>query len=181
MTGVSEQDLASDSHTALAAAQGWARKLGHGFVGTEHLVWGAWEASSAVKRAIEGCGARKDMYSQHVQEIFNEHPDWQRFVSQQDALAAVGVDVEAVRAAVEAHVGPGMLRADFGPAFTLRAGEALEEAVSAATSAARHSHATAAHIAAAALAEDEAVAVDALRRSGASVDAIRRALRENTL
>lgn len=177
MIGVTEQDLASDSHTALAAAQRWARELGHGFIGTEHLVWGAWQASSAVRAVLEGCGAQKDMYALRVQEIFREHPDWQRFVSQQDALAAIGVDVQAIRAEADAEFGPGMLRADFGPAFTLRAGEALEEAVSAASDA-RHPHATAAHIAAAALADDKAVSVDALRRSGASVEAIRRALRD---
>ncbi len=116
------------------------------------------------------------MYALHVQEIFREHPEWQRFVSQQDALAAIGVDVPAIRAEADAKFGPGRLRADFGPAFTPRAGEALEEAVSSA-SGARQPRATAAHIAAAALADDQAVSVDALRRSGASVEAIRRALR----
>jgi ATP-dependent Clp protease ATP-binding subunit ClpA len=179
MIGADEHDLTTEVVAALAAARRWARQRGNGFIGTEHLVWGAWEVSAVVQGAFRAGGAVMDAYARQVHEILGAHPEWQSYVSQRDALAALGVDVATVRREVDAQFGAGTLEADFGPAFTARAGEAIDAALAMASAAGR-TRATAAHVAAAALADEASVAVDALRRTGVSVEVVRDGLRDST-
>jgi ATP-dependent Clp protease ATP-binding subunit ClpA len=107
-------------------AQDEARKLGHGYIGTEHLL----VAVCAEKQGLGGHvlrqhgvtpeGLRDDI----VRIIGRGGPD-------PDALATIGIDLDAVRARVEETFGPGALDPWRGGRipFTPRSKKALELAL----------------------------------------------------
>jgi ATP-dependent Clp protease ATP-binding subunit ClpA len=104
-------------------AQEEARKLGHGYIGTEHLL----VAVCAERQGLGGHvlrqhrvtpeGLREDI----VRIIGRGGPD-------PDALATIGIDLDAVRARAEETFGPGALDPGRGGRipFTPRSKKALE-------------------------------------------------------
>ncbi len=91
----------------VAAAQDEARALGHGYIGTEHVLLGLLRQNDSVGgRVLHGAGVDHDHVRAGVQSIVGRGtavPD------DDAALRAIGIDLEAVRATVEEAFGPGAL------------------------------------------------------------------------
>lgn len=121
---------------AVARAQDEARRLGHGYIGCEHLLIalaGGPEddlAASAMRRAgLSADALREALPREH------EPPG----TLDAEALAAIGIDLDAVRRRVEESFGPGALerRRPVQPGavpFTPRSKKALELSLRAAVS-----------------------------------------------
>jgi ATP-dependent Clp protease ATP-binding subunit ClpA len=120
-----------DARQALVLAQEEAVALHHGWIGTEHVLLGVLRGGSAGARLLAGfgvdlAGARDDV----VRVVGRGEDD-----IDPDALATLGIDLNAVRERVERAFGPGALsrrghcrRGVLGPAvpFSARAKKALE-------------------------------------------------------
>ena len=94
-----------DSRQAVVDAQTFARRLGHSWIGTEHLLF-----ALALSPGRTGEFLReRDVTPQHVEQEFlrligSGHGDLDR-----DALAAIGIDLDTVQERIEAAFGPGAL------------------------------------------------------------------------
>ena len=154
------------SHTAMQAAATAARSLGHGFIGTEHLLLGAAEADETVSAALARHFDFPDAYKQKLLELLRRHPEWRRHVPRREALAAVGVDLDAVQQQAASDFGAdAQVQDDHGPPFTPRAADALRAAATAAR--AHDRQASAADIAVAALGDHDGYAAVTARELGA--------------
>jgi ATP-dependent Clp protease ATP-binding subunit ClpA len=123
--------FSDEARQAIALAQEEAAELHHGWIGTEHLLLGVLRADGSGARLLNDLGvglasARDDV----VRTIGRGEEDIDR-----DALATLGIDLDAVRERVEKAFGAGALsRRDdcrsgtFGrhTPFTPRAKKALE-------------------------------------------------------
>ena len=110
----------------VVAAQEESRALGHRWIGTEHLLLGlAREEETLVARVFARAGIDADVLREAVLELIGRgQPD-------ADALAAIGIDLDAVRRSIESAFGPGALertRQGCVP-FTPRAKKSLELAL----------------------------------------------------
>ena len=97
----------SGARAVVELAQAEARALGHGFIGTEHLLLGLLgEQHGIAARALREAGVTadglRDDIARRVTDSLVTGPD-------ADALRAIGIDVEQVRARVEESFGPGAL------------------------------------------------------------------------
>jgi len=107
----------------LAQAQQEARRFGHSYVGTEHVL----VAVCAEERGLGGHVLRdhgvtpEELRDDVVRLVGRAGPD-------PDALATIGIDLDAVRARVEETFGPGALDPGRGGhlPFTPRSKKALE-------------------------------------------------------
>ena len=93
---------------AVVQAQVEARELGHGYIGTEHLVLGilSREASPGA-RALRRLGITGATFrSEVIREIGGDAVVREK---DEEALRALGIDVEEVRRRAEAAFGPGAL------------------------------------------------------------------------
>jgi ATP-dependent Clp protease ATP-binding subunit ClpA len=112
---------------AVVRAQEEARTLGHRWIGTEHLLLGvAADGEGLAARVLSDAGVTleelRDAVAAHI---------GRGSAHDADALAAIGIDLDAVRRAVESAFGEGALertRAGCVP-FTPRAKRALELAL----------------------------------------------------
>jgi ATP-dependent Clp protease ATP-binding subunit ClpA len=93
------------ARAAVVAAQDEARSLGHGWIGTEHLLLGLLaDGDSSVTRRLGELGLTHDaVRAQVLGEIGPGRVD------DTDALRDIGIDLEAVRRRVEDRFGPGAL------------------------------------------------------------------------
>jgi ATP-dependent Clp protease ATP-binding subunit ClpA len=152
---------------ALERAQDQARSLGHGYVGTEHVVVALAEAPGRVSSELATQGIAVEAVRDAVREIFNEH-DWTRYVPDEEALATVGIDLASVTAAAEAEFGAGAIDVRRGnPGLTARLVRVCEQAIEEAEHDARLVNVD--DLFAAMLLDDASVAVKVLERSGADV------------
>jgi ATP-dependent Clp protease ATP-binding subunit ClpA len=122
-----------DARTAVEAAQRHAAALHHGWIGTEHLLLGVLDdRDGRAARLLEACDVRPEWVRAEVERIVGRgEPDLDA-----DALATLGIDLDAVRERVERTFGPGALsrrpcrRGLLGGGsrrpFTARAKKALE-------------------------------------------------------
>ena len=99
--------LTSEARTAVSLAEAEARTMNHGFVGTEHLLLGLLgEEHGVAARILRGAGVSADTVraevGRRVADPLVTGPD-------ADALRAIGIDVEQIRARVEESFGPGAL------------------------------------------------------------------------
>lgn len=120
----------------LAIAQDEARALGHGYIGTEHLLIAllGQPETPGVREAVAQ-GANPAEARRHAEAVFAQTEDAAGFVADEEALAAVGVDLAEVRRKAEEDFGTGALKMRAGaPAFTPRAKLALEQAAEVAKS-----------------------------------------------
>jgi ATP-dependent Clp protease ATP-binding subunit ClpA len=105
----------ADARAVVVTAQGEARRLGHNFIGTEHTLLGLLEVTdSAVARALADDGVDVEFVRGDIVRRIGPHPPEvsNAAIEQEDAeaLKAIGIDLDAVRNAIEATFGEGALR-----------------------------------------------------------------------
>src|SRR5689334_7473145 len=91
------------------AAQEEARGLGHGFIGTEHLLLAMLRpASGATATILADAGLTAERVRADIGRMLG---DWTVSLGRSDAAAleAIGIDLDAVRAKIEETFGPGAL------------------------------------------------------------------------
>jgi ATP-dependent Clp protease ATP-binding subunit ClpA len=92
----------AEARAAVVGAQVHARALHHGNLGAEHLLLGVAEQPAGARLlqrlGVDPAGLRHEMASRGEADGFDE-----------DALAAMGIDLDAIRARVEERFGPGAL------------------------------------------------------------------------
>jgi ATP-dependent Clp protease ATP-binding subunit ClpA len=120
-----------DAREAVVLAQQEAVALHHGWIGTEHVLLGVLRAGGDGARLLAGFGVDAAGVRDDVVRIVGRGED----DIDRDALATLGIDLEAVRERVERAFGPGALSRRgrcrsgvLGPAvpFSARAKKALE-------------------------------------------------------
>jgi ATP-dependent Clp protease ATP-binding subunit ClpA len=113
------EDFSGEGRQVVACAQEQARRLGHGFIGTEHLLYGLACADGQVGAVLRERGVTPERYEAQFVELVGtgtgHHHDMRGAGSDpldRDALSAIGIDLDAVRERVEALFGPGALTDD---------------------------------------------------------------------
>jgi ATP-dependent Clp protease ATP-binding subunit ClpA len=135
--------MAADARAVVADADTDARRLGHRWIGCEHLLLATCGHRDATGAALNRMGVTPDAVETAVRTIVDSAPAG----LDAQALAAIGIDLEAVQRRVEAVFGPGALtrpvpkcrrgrrhrrrceRVDDALPFTPRAKEVLQLAV----------------------------------------------------
>jgi ATP-dependent Clp protease ATP-binding subunit ClpA len=87
-------------------AQAAARRLGHGYTGTEHILLGLLQGDGIAARVLGSLGITAAAVEREVLAEVGRGPLGQRDA---EALGAIGIDLEEVRRRVEASFGPGAL------------------------------------------------------------------------
>jgi ATP-dependent Clp protease ATP-binding subunit ClpA len=112
------EDFTGEGRQVVTRAQEQARRLGHGFIGTEHLLYGLACANGQVGMVLRERGVTPERYEAQFVELVgtgtDHHQDTRAAGSDpldRDALSAIGIDLDAVRERVEALFGPGALTA----------------------------------------------------------------------
>ena len=124
---------------ALVVAQSEAIGFGHNYLGTEHLLLGLLDGEGVAARVLRDAGiTAADVRSAVVARIGTTLDP---AIADSDALAAIGIDLEQVTAAVEESFGKGALQRPVGsgrrpkklpwsgPAFVPRAKKVMELAL----------------------------------------------------
>jgi len=171
----------SGARTVVEQAQTEARSLGHGYIGTEHLLLGLLnERHGVAARALADAGvtaeAVRDDVVRRLSDAMLTEPDV-------EALRAIGIEVTEVRARVEEAFGPGALeRARFGRCrrgplsghipLSLRSKKVLELSLREALRL-RHNYIGTEHILLALLREGDGVAAQVLAGAGVRFDDLR--------
>src|SRR5512132_474784 len=88
-------------------AQVSARRLGHGYVGTEHILLGLLQGDGIAARVLGGLGVTAAAVEREVLAEVGRGP---LGAGDAEALGAIGIDLEEVRRRVEASFGPGALQ-----------------------------------------------------------------------
>jgi hypothetical protein len=126
---LAEADFDAESLALIEAAGEAARSLGHGYVGTEHLLLAASQLVPEVKTALSEHGLTDpDRLAIELQRVVAAHPEWYRYIADDDALAAIGVDGPAVRERARAEFGELFTPTEPGPGMTERVANVLGQA-----------------------------------------------------
>jgi ATP-dependent Clp protease ATP-binding subunit ClpA len=114
----------------LVDAQESAIGLGHEYLGCEHILIGLTNGDGVSARVLGDLGVTADRVRAAIVEQFGERP--QPVVSEAEALAVLGIDLEEVRQRLEASFGEGALpdRDPLRPPFTPRAKALLDRSLS---------------------------------------------------
>ena len=172
-----------EARKATVDAQGVARRLGHGHIGTEHLLLGLLETDGVAAQVLGGLGI---MAAAVEREIVTEVGRGPLGTGDAEALGAIGIDLEEVRRRVEASFGPGALQWRPGRGcgrgrmpllgghvpFTPRAKKVLELSLREAL-ALKHRYIGTEHLLLGLVREGEGLAMLVLTRLGAGPQAIR--------
>jgi ATP-dependent Clp protease ATP-binding subunit ClpA len=165
-------------------AQAAARRLGHGYTGTEHILLGLLQGDGIAARALDSLGITSAAVEREVLAEVGRGPLGERDA---EALGAIGIDLEEVRRRIEASFGPGALYWRPGrscrrgwrlpPAgghipFTPRAKKVLELSLREAL-ALKHNYIGTEHILLGLVREGEGLAMLVLTRLGAGPQVIR--------
>src|SRR5690349_3894069 len=103
------------SREVVIVAQQEARRLGHPFIGTEHLLLGLiHQPQSAVARLVRPQGLDPATVDADIQRLLGQNFEPDLSFTEADAedaaaLKAIGIDLAKVRAAIEANFGKGSL------------------------------------------------------------------------
>jgi ATP-dependent Clp protease ATP-binding subunit ClpA len=175
----------SSARAVVIEAQAHARRLGHDYVGTEHLLLALLASPGSVSEVLTTGGLTPDEVEADVVTLVG------RSGTEEDraALAALGIDIDRVREVVEAAFGEGALaprervgrRGRRRPVvsghrrFTPRAKKCLELSLREALRL-RHRSIDAEHIALGILREGRGLACQVIARRGASLPALRASL-----
>lgn len=174
----------SGARSVVELAQSEARALGHGYIGTEHLLLGLLgEEHGIAARALRATGLTVDAVRDEVRRLVSGS-----LISEPDAeaLRSIGIDVERVRARVEESFGPGALeRARFGGCrrgasrgyvpFSCRSKKALELSLREALHLG-HSYIGTEHVLLGLLREGQGLAMQILTGKGVRPDQLRRSV-----
>jgi ATP-dependent Clp protease ATP-binding subunit ClpA len=96
----------SEARAIVAQAQEHARRLGHRYVGTEHLLLAAVGSPAAAGDIVRGQGLTPERVEQEILHRIGRGATAGLFGDlDRDALASIGIDLDAVRARVEAAFG----------------------------------------------------------------------------
>ena len=183
-----------DARQLVQSARQHAERLHHNYVGCEHLLLAITEQPTATASQFDGAGATWSRIEAEIETVIG------RGRADSDdklALAALGIDLDAVRKAVEANFGPGSLdtierrrargrrrwlrwwRGDCQPTgrprFTPRAKRCLELSLREALRL-KHAHIGVDHIALALLSRDDTMAWAILVRLGVDPTNLRRTI-----
>jgi ATP-dependent Clp protease ATP-binding subunit ClpA len=166
-----------DAREAVTAAQSEAVALRHGWIGTEHVLLGVLATGGGGARLLAGFGVDAAGVRDDVVRMVGRGED----DIDPDALATLGIDLEAVRERVERAFGPGALSrrgrcrrggVSMHVPFTPRAKKALELALREALSlGARDLRAE--HLVLGLLREGDGVAARVLADRGVTLAAVR--------
>jgi len=104
-----------DAREAVVTAQAEARKLGHNFIGTEHVLLALLaHEDSPIAAALRESGVDADFVRGEIIRRVGPRPPGQSFAEAEEedaaALKAIGIDLDAVRRAIEENFGEGSLR-----------------------------------------------------------------------
>ncbi|HEV2872617.1 MAG TPA: Clp protease N-terminal domain-containing protein [Actinomycetota bacterium] len=164
-------------------AQASARRLGHGIVGTEHILLGLLQGDGIAAQVLTGLGVTPAAVEREVLAEVGRGPLGARDA---EALGAIGIDLDEVRRRIEASFGPGALRWHPDPRcrqqrqlplrghipFSPRAKKVLELSLREAL-ALKHNHIGTEHILLGVIREGEGLAMLALTRLGAGPELLR--------
>jgi ATP-dependent Clp protease ATP-binding subunit ClpA len=162
-----------DARQAIVAAQQEAGALRHGWIGTEHVLLGVLVTGGDGAELLAGFGVDAQGVRDDVVRLIGRGDD----DIDPDALATLGIDLDAVRERVEKAFGPGALSRPGGcggarTPFTARAKKAIELAFRDATAlGARDIRAE--HLVLGLLREGDGVAAQVLATRGVTLDAAR--------
>ena len=93
---------------SITAAQVAARRLGHGYVGTEHLLLGVLEQPDAVAaRVLTELGVTPASVEREIRAEVTDAPFG---TADAEALGAIGINLDEIRRRMEAAFGPDALR-----------------------------------------------------------------------
>ncbi|MFN2556810.1 MAG: Clp protease N-terminal domain-containing protein [Nitriliruptorales bacterium] len=107
---------------AVRLAQQEARALGHGYLGTEHLLLGLLaEGTGVAARVLAELGVDPETMRSRVVEIIGRGPPTK---PDREALRSIGIDIDLVRSKIEEAFGPGALERTW-PAKSDRRGSRL--------------------------------------------------------
>jgi ATP-dependent Clp protease ATP-binding subunit ClpA len=98
------------AHEAMTLANSESTRLGHPWLGTEHLLLGLLrQGETSTGAVLEGLGITGQEVEAEIRKILGEPHE--RFPDEEDerALSALGIDLREVRARVEEAFGPGAL------------------------------------------------------------------------
>jgi ATP-dependent Clp protease ATP-binding subunit ClpA len=168
-------------------AQAAARRLGHGYVGTEHILLGLLKGDGIAAGVLGGLGITSGAVEREVLAEVGRGPFG---ADDAAALGTIGIDLEEVRRRIEASFGPGALNwrprrgchrrrrmpmaAGHIP-FTPRSKKVLELSLREAL-ALKHNYIGTEHILLGVVREGEGLAMLVLTRLGAGPQAIRAAV-----
>jgi ATP-dependent Clp protease ATP-binding subunit ClpA len=94
------------ARSVVVQAQGHARRLGHNYVGCEHLLLAVSGTDSVAADVLRLVGVTPESIESARLQVLADAP---APVLDREALAAVGIDLDTVRERVEASFGPGAL------------------------------------------------------------------------
>ncbi len=92
----------TDARLIVVNSQVHARRLGHNYIGCEHLLLSLATLDGEVGETLRGAGATPQAVDAAIQRMVG--PQWFHGVDR-EALAAIGVDLDVVRERVEAQFG----------------------------------------------------------------------------
>jgi ATP-dependent Clp protease ATP-binding subunit ClpA len=96
-----------DARTAVAGAQEHARRLGHRYIGCEHLLLAAASTGEPAAAALRENGVTPQAVEAEIVRLVGFGQAASLFsAADRDALASIGIDLEAVRARAETAFGP---------------------------------------------------------------------------
>jgi ATP-dependent Clp protease ATP-binding subunit ClpA len=94
------------SKAVLVEAQDLAVELGSGYISVGHLLYGCAEGrEETAGQPLRDCG----ITTASIRQLLPHTPEQPAAPADPEALSAIGIDYEGVRAAVEASFGPGAL------------------------------------------------------------------------
>lgn len=104
-----------DARQVVDRASAQARRLGHGFVGGEHLLYGLAGAEGEVGAVLRERGVTPERVEAEFVRLIGPRNTARGSLFDpldRDALTAIGIDLDAVRERIEAAFGPGALAPD---------------------------------------------------------------------
>jgi ATP-dependent Clp protease ATP-binding subunit ClpA len=113
-----------DARSAVVQAQEHARRLGHNYIGCEHLLLAAASADAPASAAVREHGVTPEGVETEIVRLIGRGQAASLFsAADREALASIGIDLDAVQARIEAAFGPGAFaRAAPGPCRSGRPG-----------------------------------------------------------
>jgi ATP-dependent Clp protease ATP-binding subunit ClpA len=96
-----------DARTVVVQAQQHARRLGHRYIGCEHLLLAAAAAGEPAGAALRNHGVTPQNVEAEIARLIGPGQAASLFsVPHREALASIGIDLDAVRERIEAAFGP---------------------------------------------------------------------------